>query len=68
MQIVLRIRRTMTGEEIDRAIATVAAGQTLAVERLPLVLGVASMVAVECLPLEAWEFPTVAGSITAEAR
>jgi hypothetical protein len=34
MQIVLRIHRTMTGEEIDRAIATVLAGQALAVERL----------------------------------
>ena len=34
MQIVLRIHRTMSGEEIDRAIATVAAGQALAVERL----------------------------------
>jgi hypothetical protein len=34
MQIVLRIRRTMTGEEIDRAIATVVAGQALALERL----------------------------------
>jgi hypothetical protein len=34
MQIVLRIHRTMIGEEIDRAIATVVASQALAVERL----------------------------------
>jgi hypothetical protein len=34
MQIVLRIHRTMTGEEIDRAIATVVAGQALALERV----------------------------------
>jgi hypothetical protein len=34
MQIVLRIHRTMTGEEVDRAIANVLAGQTLAVERI----------------------------------
>ncbi|SHG08649.1 hypothetical protein [Bradyrhizobium erythrophlei] len=34
MQIVLRIHRAMTGEEMDRAIATVVAGQALAVERL----------------------------------
>ena len=34
MQIVLRIHRTMTGEEIDRAIATVVAGQALALERI----------------------------------
>ena len=30
----MRIHRTMTGEEIDRAIATVVAGEALAVERL----------------------------------
>jgi hypothetical protein len=34
MQIVLRIHRTMSGEEIDLAIATVVAGQALALERL----------------------------------
>jgi hypothetical protein len=34
MQIVLRIHRTMTGEEIGRAIATVLDGQALAFERL----------------------------------
>jgi hypothetical protein len=34
MQIVLRIHRTMTGEEIDRAIATVVASQALAVEHI----------------------------------
>ena len=34
MQIVLRIHRTMTGEEIDTAIATVVAGQALAVEHI----------------------------------
>jgi hypothetical protein len=34
MQIVLRIHRTMTGEEMDRAIATVVAGQALAVEHI----------------------------------
>ena len=34
LQIVLRIRRTMTGEEIDRAIATVLAGQAAAIERI----------------------------------
>jgi hypothetical protein len=34
MQIVLRIHRTMSGEEMDRAIATVVAGQTLAVEHI----------------------------------
>jgi hypothetical protein len=34
MQIVLRIHRTMTGEEIDRVIATVVAGQALGLERI----------------------------------
>jgi hypothetical protein len=34
MQIVLRIHRTMSGEEIDRAIATVVAGQVLGLERI----------------------------------
>jgi hypothetical protein len=34
MQIVVRIHRTMTGEEFDRAIATVLASQALATERV----------------------------------
>jgi hypothetical protein len=34
LSIVLRIRRKMTGEEVDPAIATVLAGQAAAVERI----------------------------------
>ena len=33
LQIVLRIRRTMTGEELNRAIATILASEALAIER-----------------------------------
>jgi hypothetical protein len=33
LQIVLRIRRTMTGEELNRAIATILASEALGIER-----------------------------------
>jgi hypothetical protein len=33
LQIVLRIRRTMSGEELNRAIATILASEALAIER-----------------------------------
>ena len=33
LQIVLRIRRTMTGEELNQTIATMLASETLAIER-----------------------------------